>query len=122
MTDLARLLIDCPDDTGLVSAISGFIGAQGGNILEADQHTDPNEARFFMRVEFDRSRVTGGESGFVMQAMVAWTGVGAGQSLFIEGRDVFRVLSRRLTLVLAGPSRSRELFPSVNHFIAFSLA
>lgn len=30
----------------------------------------------------------GGESGFVAQAMVAWTGVGAGQSLFIEGRDV----------------------------------
>ncbi len=73
MTDLARLLIDCPDNTGLVSAISGFIGAQGGNILEADQHTDPNEDRFFMRVEFDRGRVAGGEEAFV----AAWSPLAA---------------------------------------------
>ncbi|MFQ5430146.1 MAG: formyltetrahydrofolate deformylase [Phycisphaerae bacterium] len=49
-----RLLITCPDARGIISAVAGFVAAHGGNILEADQHSDPQQGRFFMRVEIDR--------------------------------------------------------------------
>jgi formyltetrahydrofolate deformylase len=44
-----RLLIDCPDHTGLIAAISSFIALHNGNILSADQHvSDSPKATFFM--------------------------------------------------------------------------
>ena len=49
----ARLLISCPDQRGIISAVAGFIARYGGNILEADQHSDPQHGEFFMRVEVD---------------------------------------------------------------------
>ena len=49
----ARLLISCPDSKGIVAAVAGFIAEHDGNILEADQHTDPQHGEFFMRVEID---------------------------------------------------------------------
>jgi formyltetrahydrofolate deformylase len=49
----ATLLADCPDRPGLVSSISGFIYANGGNILAADQHSEPENGHFFMRVVWD---------------------------------------------------------------------
>lgn len=49
----ARLLISCPDRKGIISAVAGFIASHNGNILEADQHTDPNDGMFFMRVEVE---------------------------------------------------------------------
>jgi len=49
----ARLLIACPDGRGIVAAVAGFIAEHGGNILEADQHTDPQRGEFFMRVEIE---------------------------------------------------------------------
>lgn len=51
----AILLIQCEDRPGIVSGVSGWIHEHGGNILGADQHTDPDTGSFFMRVEFDRS-------------------------------------------------------------------
>lgn len=48
-----RLLIFCPDQRGIVSAVAGFIAKYNGNILEADQHTDRDLGEFFMRVEID---------------------------------------------------------------------
>jgi len=54
MTDnTARLLISCPDQRGLVAAVAGFVLQHNGNLLEADQHTDPHYGHFFMRVEID---------------------------------------------------------------------
>ena len=47
----ARLLISCPDARGIIAAVAGFIADHNGNILEADQHTDPQHGEFFMRVE-----------------------------------------------------------------------
>jgi formyltetrahydrofolate deformylase len=44
------LLISCPDATGVVAAVSGGLATLGVNILDADQHTDPDERRFFMRL------------------------------------------------------------------------
>lgn len=48
-----RLLIACPDGRGIIAAVAGFIAEHGGNIIEADQHTDPERSEFFMRVEID---------------------------------------------------------------------
>ncbi len=52
MTDTAVLLIDCPDQKGLVARVSGLLFEQGANILHADQHQDHELGLFFMRVEW----------------------------------------------------------------------
>jgi formyltetrahydrofolate deformylase len=49
----AILLIHCPDRTGLVAAITEFIGKNKGNILYLDQHVDLQKKVFFMRVEWE---------------------------------------------------------------------
>ena len=49
----ATLLIKCPDHTGLVRDIAGFIARHGGNILHADHHIDFESQQFFSRVEWD---------------------------------------------------------------------
>lgn len=47
------LLFQCKDQKGIVAKVSDFIFRSGGNIITADQHsTDPENGRFFMRVEF----------------------------------------------------------------------
>jgi formyltetrahydrofolate deformylase len=49
----ARLLIACPDVPGIVAAVSGFLFAQGANIVSSHQYsTDPTGGRFFLRTEF----------------------------------------------------------------------
>lgn len=48
------LLISCPDQPGIVAAVSNFIFEHGGNILESDQHsTNQHECSFFMRTSFE---------------------------------------------------------------------
>src|SRR3954462_14885182 len=47
-----RLLLACPDQPGLIAAVSGFLAETGLNIVDADQHSS-NEGRFFMRMVFD---------------------------------------------------------------------
>jgi formyltetrahydrofolate deformylase len=49
----ATLLVTCPDGPGLVAAISGFVHRHGGNILAADQHSEPENGHFYMRVCWD---------------------------------------------------------------------
>lgn len=49
----ATLLIHCPDRGGLVAAVTDFIAKNKGNILDLDEHVDPSEGVFFMRVEWD---------------------------------------------------------------------
>ncbi|KGP71852.1 formyltetrahydrofolate deformylase [Pontibacillus yanchengensis] len=49
-----RLLISCPDQPGIVSAISTFLADNDANIMESNQYsTDPKEGTFFMRIEFE---------------------------------------------------------------------
>lgn len=48
----ATLLISCPDQKGLVAKLSGFIYANGGNIIHADQHTDFAAGLFLSRIEW----------------------------------------------------------------------
>jgi formyltetrahydrofolate deformylase len=49
----AVLLISCRDQPGLVHAVAGFVLAQGGNIVHAEQHIDVESGVFFQRVEFE---------------------------------------------------------------------
>jgi formyltetrahydrofolate deformylase len=49
----ARLLIWCPDRTGIIAATTRFLADRGANIIDADQHTDPDDGSFFMRLEFE---------------------------------------------------------------------
>jgi formyltetrahydrofolate deformylase len=49
----AILLLSCPDRVGLVSRISHFIFERGGNILDLDEHVDPLEKDFSIRVAWD---------------------------------------------------------------------
>jgi formyltetrahydrofolate deformylase len=49
----SRLLISCPDQHGIVAAVSGFLFDRGANIVEADQHSTQREGgTFFMRMAF----------------------------------------------------------------------
>jgi len=49
----ATLLITCDDRPGLVSTFSQFIAANGGNILDVDQHAEDSSGKFFMRLVYD---------------------------------------------------------------------
>lgn len=53
MSDTATLLIDCPDQRGIVAAVSEFLYRHGANIVHADQHQDAELKLFFMRVEWE---------------------------------------------------------------------
>ena len=53
MNNNAIFLIECPDQKGIVSAISDFIFRHGGNITEVDQYIDRESKQFFMRLVWD---------------------------------------------------------------------
>jgi formyltetrahydrofolate deformylase len=49
------LTLSCPDRSGLVHAVTGFLVGHSGNIQESQQFDDRLQDRFFMRVHFDVS-------------------------------------------------------------------
>jgi formyltetrahydrofolate deformylase len=53
--DTAVLLVVCPDQAGIVAAVSAFLYEHGANIVDSDQHTDYEAGIFFMRVEWERA-------------------------------------------------------------------
>jgi formyltetrahydrofolate deformylase len=55
---VAILLLSCADRSGLVSRISHFIYERGGNILDLDEHVDPVEKTFFIRVSWSTDTFT----------------------------------------------------------------
>jgi formyltetrahydrofolate deformylase len=63
MNNSAVLLIDCPDQRGLVARVSNLLYEMGANILHADQHQDHAAGLFFMRVEWALDSVDGSSSG-----------------------------------------------------------
>ncbi|QQK75332.1 formyltetrahydrofolate deformylase [Salicibibacter cibarius] len=49
-----RLLITCPDQPGIVAAISQFLSHHEANIIESSQYsTNPEGGVFFIRIEFE---------------------------------------------------------------------
>lgn len=49
----AVLLIHCPDQKGIVAALTDFLHSNDGNVISLEQHVDPSLAHFFMRVEWE---------------------------------------------------------------------
>jgi formyltetrahydrofolate deformylase len=66
----ATLLVACRDRTGLVAALSNFVFQNGGNILDADQHSESESGEFFMRLVWDLS-------GFRLDRQAAQAGIEA---------------------------------------------
>ena len=62
--DRAVLLIDCPDQKGLVARVAGLLYELGANILHADQHQDHELGLFFMRVEWAIENANAGIAAF----------------------------------------------------------
>ena len=53
---MGRLLVSCPDQPGIVAAVSQFLFEHGANIIESDQYsTDPEGGSFFLRTVFHRA-------------------------------------------------------------------
>ncbi|MGL4522334.1 MAG: formyltetrahydrofolate deformylase [Bacilli bacterium] len=49
-----RLLINCPDQPGIVAHVSNFLYKNDANIIESSQYsTDPEDGRFFIRLAFE---------------------------------------------------------------------
>ncbi|MFI3280463.1 MAG: formyltetrahydrofolate deformylase [Rikenellaceae bacterium] len=51
--ETVTLLLHCPDQQGILAAVTTFINNNGGNIVYLAQHVDRVEQIFFMRVEWD---------------------------------------------------------------------
>jgi formyltetrahydrofolate deformylase len=49
----AVLLLQCSDRQGIVAAVGAFVADTGGNVVEADQHSDPAAGLFLQRIEFE---------------------------------------------------------------------
>ena len=67
----ATLLIDCPDAKGVVAASASMLYGQGCNILETDQHSQPDAGLFFQRVHFDYSDCYLGNSEHAIKGLEA---------------------------------------------------
>ena len=52
-------LINCPDQSGIIHSVTGFIHSRGGNIVYLDQHVDEEAGVFFMRLqcEFESDKI-----------------------------------------------------------------
>jgi len=52
-TATATLIVRCPDQKGLVAALSQLLYRHGANILRAQQHTEPSTRTFCQRIHFE---------------------------------------------------------------------
>ena len=51
--DVARLIVACPDRSGIIAALSSLLAENRANIISSDQYsTDPEGGRFFLRMVF----------------------------------------------------------------------
>lgn len=53
MTGTAVLLVSCPDQPGIVAAVTSFLASHGGNVIDLQQHTDNTDQAFFQRIEVE---------------------------------------------------------------------
>jgi formyltetrahydrofolate deformylase len=65
------LTLQCRDRAGIVHAISGFLLEQGSNIEEAQQFSDLQTERFFMRIRFSCDRVPHDDLDTLLMAFAA---------------------------------------------------
>lgn len=70
MNDEPRIVLtlSCPDQVGIVAAVSGYIADAGGWIVESASHSEPTSNRFFMREEMTVAEPDDFVSGFAAVA------------------------------------------------------
>ncbi len=73
------ILIYCPDQKGIINAVTNFLYVKGGNIVYLDQHVDKETGIFFMRLESEFQNApklselrTDFESDLVMPFQMQW--------------------------------------------------
>ena len=59
MTATARLLVQCPDGRGITAAVTRHVADFDGNLLDLEQHTDPDHGEFMLRAVLETSRSIG---------------------------------------------------------------
>lgn len=76
----AVLLLSCPDRKGIVASVSQFIYEHSGNIVHAEQYTDTEKGRFFMRIEWElegfklrREEIPGAFSSLAHRFQMEWS-------------------------------------------------
>ena len=78
MTHAYVLTLSCPDQLGLVHAVSGFLLEHSGNIEEAAQYNDAGTGLFFMRVQFvctvhDHATLSAHMADFAQKYQMHWS-------------------------------------------------
>ncbi|MBR57671.1 MAG: formyltetrahydrofolate deformylase [Myxococcales bacterium] len=58
MNSLARLLIRCPDQPGIIAAVTNFLHQHGANVTDLDQHAEEGQnSTFWMRLELQTPKL-----------------------------------------------------------------
>ena len=92
------LTLSCPDRPGIVSAVSTFLAHNGQNILDAQQFSDVDGGRFFMRVVFTAADL-------VVELSALQTGFAALAERFkMEWQMRDRAARRRVMLLVSNPA------------------
>ena len=52
------LHINCPDQRGIIAQFTGILYDHGANVLNLEQHVEPDEKLFFMRIHANLSNLT----------------------------------------------------------------
>ncbi len=91
----ARLLLSCPDQQGLVARVADFVWKLGGNITDADQHTDDQAGIFFQRVEFELERIACGRDE------IAGSFAGLADECRMDWKLTFSDQTRRMVILVS---------------------
>ena len=94
----ATLIVTCPDRRGIVATLAQVLHGHGGNILDADQHTDPGAGQFFQRIRVDLAELSSDRASleraiaevavrFDMQWRIAWPGSKKKMAIFVSRYD-----------------------------------
>lgn len=118
-------MVTCPDQPGIVAAISQFLFTHGANILHSDQHTtDPSGGTFYLRVEFELPEIQRNLTAlresfaplaerFQMEARIALHDVLPRVAIFVSKED--HCLQELLWHVRAGDIRCQISMVVSNH-------
>jgi formyltetrahydrofolate deformylase len=90
------LLLSCPDRPGIVAAVSAFLFDRGQNILDAQQFSDVETGRFFMRVVFEAARDASPSSDSLRASFAA-----VASPLQMEWQIRDRAMRRRVMLLVS---------------------
>lgn len=94
MNNIYTLRLQCPDRSGLVAQVAGFLAGRGANIVDAQQFNDPLSAQFFMRIAF-----TPGEGAAIEALRTAFGPIAAAADMQWSLRD--QSIPKRVLLMVS---------------------